>query len=146
MRLLDAKAEAVLEEDSFDDDEVDEDEEGEEEEYLQRQFESLRRPGEARVSVAAFKAWGDVREVVELSLISEADLDAALRASGLTGPDMGLAQFLAAVDAINNIPAEPVDLSGDEDELGDDEELDSEEIAAMAKVCPRIIAFNPRAV
>jgi hypothetical protein len=57
VQLLDDKAEAVLEEYAYADDEedVDEEEEGD-------NFDSLAENG--RVSIGAFKAWDDVKEIM----------------------------------------------------------------------------------
>ena len=126
VQQVDAAAEQFLEMDGFS-----EDDENDEEEAMdssnEESFEALAS-GSGRVSVAAFKDWEEVREIVDLGLVDESDIDEALRAAAVDFAEgMTLEQFKKAISILNDGPGE---FEGEDD--GDDE-LDESTIRDMAK-------------
>ena len=69
------------------------------------------------LSVAKFKAWSDVKEMLDAGVFTEEDLDAGLRAVGTTNEVLNYDQFLSLVQRLDDIAI----LSDNEDTDGLDE-------------------------
>ena len=128
IQLIDTAADSLLEADSLSDDGDDADLIESIESNSEENF-ALLAAGSDRVSIENFKNWSDVREIIDLGLVGETDIDKALLNAEVNAVEgMTIDQFKSVISHLNSLPSEIEDINDDEDE-----ELSESTIREMAK-------------
>jgi hypothetical protein len=98
---------------------IDDEAEGEEapspeqiDELTRETFNELKTPKSEKVTLASFKKWPVIAELLESKELSAADIKAAMKHAGVSGNDLNYDQFVDAIEYIEDL----IGVTEDEDE------------------------------